>query len=180
MAQPQPLTRPGRDFFPRPLDATWRQSDAVSTPRLRSRLAEWFAIAFVVTATLAVSGCSQVMSVVETGPISQKLAEDYARLGAGASVQSIEVVSSRLSTYGVERPGGLSADAAAQVWAVVLSGAFPYGSCDIGFNLGSFNLFASGPPKPQPTFKPCNPPAMRERILVDARNGHIIERIVPG
>jgi hypothetical protein len=157
-------------------------SDAVSTPRLRSWIPEWLVIAFVVVTTLAVSGCSQVMSVVDTGPISQKLAEDYARLGAGASVQSIEVVSSRLTTYGVERPGGHATDPATQVWAVILSGAFPYGSCDIGAGLGqyfgSFDPFGS--PRPQPTFKPCNPPAMRERILVDARNGHIIERIVPG
>jgi hypothetical protein len=125
----------------------------------------------VLCAVVALAGgaCDAVGDVVTTGPIAQKVAEDTARFSSGVSLASVEVVLSRLSTYGAERPGGRLAPPDRQVWAVILSGAFPYGSCTINI-LGS----------PAPRGTPCPAPAPRQRVLVDARSGQVIESILGG
>ena len=84
------------------------------------------------------------------------------------SLAPVQVVSSRLSTYGAEHPGGTLATRDLPVWAVTLGGAFPYASCLIV----AF-------PSPGATFRPCPSPAPRERVLVDARTGHVVE-VIPG
>jgi predicted small secreted protein len=124
-------------------------------------------------ATLLLAACD---TIVTRGPITQSVAETNARRSSGASVAPVAVVSARLSTYGAERPGGRDRDPSAQVWAVVLSGAFPAASC--------------GTPKPVPTnsfgiggfpgLANCPPPFPRERVLIDALSGATIEVIQGG
>jgi hypothetical protein len=53
----------------------------------------------------------------------------------------------------------------------VLSGAFPYGSCAI-----TIPIFGSPAPTPG---RPCPSPAFRERVLLDAKSGLLIE-VIPG
>ena len=128
----------------------------------------WLVAAWLVLAA-ATASCDALGDVVTTGPIAQRVAEDNARFASGMSMAAVEVVASRLSTYGVERPGGRAAAPEREVWVVTLSGAFPYGSCLIV-------LF----PSPSVRAAPCPTPATRQRILVDARNGQVIDRILPG
>jgi len=130
----------------------------------------------VVIAALAFAACDAISAgIVTRAPIAQNLAEDYARLSSGASVAPVAVVSSRLSTDGAERPGGRSRQPDAQVWAVVLTGAFPAASCGTpkalptnSFGMGGFPGLAN-----------CPPPATRERVLIDAFSGQGIE-VIPG
>jgi hypothetical protein len=146
---------------------------------LCASIAEWAIVLVLGGATLALSGCAQLISAIpEGGPIPKNLAEDYARLSSGASVAAVEVVSSQLSTYGIERPGGTAAAPDTKVWAVVLKGAFPYGSCSFP---GLGMTFWSQSPALVPTVPPvpCPAPALRQRILLNARNGQFIERIIP-
>ena len=146
--------------------------------RFRDRAAEWIVIAAVIVATIALSGCAGVVHAVpDRGPMSAAMAEDYARLAAGASVATIEVLSSRLSTYGAERPGGTAATPDTAVWSITLKGALPYASC--AFNLGPGTSSGLGTTKAEPTAAPCPPPALRQRILLHARDGRVIERVVP-
>ena len=122
---------------------------------------------------LAVAGCSAIGDAIpKGGPIAQSLAEDYARLASGISVAPVAVVSSRLSTYGAERPGGTAAGPGDQVWAVILSGMFPVASCFV--QVPVFNLNATPPPA-----NPCPAPSARERVLVDANSGKVLE-VIPG
>jgi hypothetical protein len=121
-----------------------------------------------------VLGCSAAVDVVNTvvsspAPIARSYAEDMARLSSGVSVAPVDVVSSRLSTYGAERPGGRLAAADRPVWAVVLSGLFPASSCMV-------TLF----PSPGATPRSCPSAAPRERVLVDARTALVIEVISGG
>jgi hypothetical protein len=129
---------------------------------------------FVLVALVAsVAACDTVGDVVNgvvssPAPIAQSYAEDLARLSSGMSVAPVAVVSSRLSTYGAEHPGGTLAARDLPVWAVILSGAFPYASCLIV-------VF----PSPGATFRPCPSPAARERVLLNGRTGLVIE-VIPG
>lgn len=126
------------------------------------------AVAIVAACWLLV-GCGGVGDVVRVGPISQSVAETNARMSSGVSFAAVTVVSSRLSTYGQERPGRSLLAPDAQVWVVILSGSFPYGSCRIQLpGLGS-----------APPASPCPTPTSRERVLLDARSGKVIE-VVPG
>lgn len=111
----------------------------------------------------------EIGPVVSVGPIDRSLAETYARLGSGVSFAPVDVVDSRLSTYGAERPRGSLRAADVQVWVVVLSGSFPISGCKI-----DVSLFGSAPPA-----SPCPTPAARERVLIDAGNGEVIE-LIPG
>jgi hypothetical protein len=128
-------------------------------------------IAVLLLAAAALAGCDSLSGVVTTGPVAQSVAETNARMSSGVSLASVEVVSSRLSTYGAEQPGGSLRAPDAQVWAVVLSGAFPYGSCLI-------TIPGFGSPAPTPA-KPCPAPALRERVLLDANSGRVIV-VIPG
>lgn len=130
----------------------------------RGRLASLIAAGWLVAACGIEFG-----PVVSVGPIDRSLAETYARLGSGVSFAPVDVVDSRLSTYGAERPRGSLRAAHVQVWVVVLSGSFPISGCKI-----HVNPFGSAPPA-----SPCPTPAARERVLIDAGNGEVIE-LIPG
>ena len=128
-------------------------------------------IAVLLLLAAAFAGCDSLSGVVTTGPVAQSVAEMNARMSSGVSLASVEVVSSRISTYGAEHPGGSLRAPDAQVWAVVLSGAFPYGSCQITIpGFGSPAATAA---------KPCPQPALRERVLLDGKSGRVIE-VIPG
>jgi hypothetical protein len=124
---------------------------------------------------LTVAGCSAVADALpKGGPIAQNMAEDYARMASGVAVTPVAVVSSRLSTYGAERPSGRAAKADAKVWVVVLSGMFfPEASCFVA--LPVYNFGAS----PTPVPRPCPSPAGRERVILDANWGTLLE-VIPG
>src|SRR5689334_5129706 len=88
----------------------------------------------------SVAGCSAVADALpKGGPIAQNMAEDYARMASGASGAPVAVVSSRLSTYGAERPSGRAAKSETKVWVVVLSGMFfPEASCFVALPVSNF------------------------------------------
>lgn len=91
--------------------------------------------------------------------ISAAAAEEAAVAQSGPGVT---LVSARLSKYGAEAGGGLVVAADTPVWAVLLSGSFP---------------FSCGPYAPAP--HSCPPPATTELVLIDARTGAFIEGEVP-
>jgi len=84
-------------------------------------------------------------------------------IGQVSSTIPVTVVSTKLSTYGVEAVMGSLADANAPVWAVLLSGSFGFPSC--------------GPATATP--HPCPSPATSELVLIDARTGAFIEGLMP-
>jgi hypothetical protein len=133
----------------------------------------------VVLAVVIGAGCSGIVQVRHE--VDQRSAEDYARMASGVSVEPVEVVGSRQSTYGLEHPGGAKADAKTAVWVVTLSGRFPVGSCLISFPIFDFpSLGATPTPTPRSTPTPCPTPSARERVLVDAKTGEVIETLPGG
>jgi hypothetical protein len=123
------------------------------------------------------SACSGVLQVRHE--VDQRLAEDYARMASGVSVEPVEVVGSRPSTYGAERPGGATVAADTAVWVVTLSGRFPVGSCLVSFPIFDFPSLGATP-TPRPSVKPCPTPSARERVLVNATTGQVIETLPGG
>jgi hypothetical protein len=80
-----------------------------------------------------------------------------------SSTIPVTVVSTTLSTYGAEAPGGSMVAANTLIWAGRLSGSFQWPSC--------------GPMTASP--HPCPSPATSELVLVDARTGAFVEGIMP-
>jgi hypothetical protein len=115
------------------------------------------------------AGCDTGIVKVSRGPIDQSLAETYARVSSGISMAGVDVVGSRLSTYGAEHPGGGLATADTQVWVVTLSGLFPLSSCKIEFPWTSGEVPAT----------PCPTPNVTERVVLDAGDGEVIV-VLPG
>src|SRR5262245_32491836 len=124
-----------------------------------------------------VAACSGVVQVRHE--VDQRLAEDYARMASGVSVEPVEVVGSRQSTYGAERPGGTKVDASTVVWVVTLSGRFPTGSCLLSFPIFDFPSLGATP-TPRRSVAPCPTPSARERVLVNATTGEVIETLPGG
>jgi hypothetical protein len=144
-------------------------------PRPSDRFAAAVVLALALASSLA--GCSAVADAIpKGGPIPQNQAEDYARLSSGMSTAPVSVVSSRLSTYGAERPRGTAAKPGDKVWVVVLSGMFPGASlCLIPIPAFSFSLTST----PAPYVNSCPPPSARERVILDANWGTTLE-VLPG
>jgi hypothetical protein len=129
-------------------------------------------------ASVAIAGaCSGVVQVRHE--VDQHLAEDYARMASGVSVEPVEVVGSRQSTYGLERPGGTKAAVDTAVWVVTLSGRFPVGSCLVSFPVFDFPSLGATP-TPKPSVKPCPTPSAKERVLVDAKTGEVLDTLPGG
>ena len=132
----------------------------------------------LVLGVVAVAGaCSGVVQVRHE--VDQRLAEDYARMASGVSVEPVEVVGSRQSTYGAERPGGTKVAPDTAVWVVTLSGRFPTGSCLLSFPIFDFPSLGATP-TPRPSVKPCPTPSSRERVLVNAKTGEVIDTLPGG
>jgi hypothetical protein len=132
----------------------------------------------LVLGVVAVAGaCSGVVQVPHE--VDQRLAEDYARMASGVSVEPVEVVGSRQSTYGAERPGGTKVAPDTAVWVVTLSGRFPTGSCLLSFPIFDFPSLGATP-TPRPSVNPCPTPSARERVLVNAKTGEVIDTLPGG
>ena len=107
-------------------------------------------------------GSSAAAVTMSPGPgtISSAAAERVALAQYGPSVT---VVSTKLSDYGSVAGGGLVVPSATLVWAVLLSGTFP-------FSCGQVTA----------TPHPCPAPATSAVVLVDAHTGAFVEGEIPG
>jgi uncharacterized protein YceK len=112
------------------------------------------ALALLFLVALLASGCSSTVSA------DAARATGLEQIGSStpASVVSVE-----LTTYGAKANGGSVVDPSTQVWAVLLSGTFPFASC------GGYT----------PTPHPCPSPAASELILIDAHTGAFIQGEIP-
>lgn len=114
----------------------------------------------LLVAVLIAAACGGQTSSSST--VSADSASATAIAESGSTIP-VNVLSTRLSTYGAEAGGGLMVDASTPVWAVRLSGSFQPPSC--------------GPVTASP--HPCPAPATSALILIDARTGAFIQARMP-